>query len=139
LLPQEDTIVDISKARERYFGCSGKMLLPSAATVAAQIQKIPENQLITTDLLRKALAAQFDVQVTCPVTTNKALRVIANNPNSDVAYWRVIKKNGELIGIFPGGVEGHAAHLKQEDFTIDTTGKKPTVKNFSESLIHFDW
>lgn len=30
--PQEDVIVDIAKNRERYFGCSGKMLIPSPAT-----------------------------------------------------------------------------------------------------------
>jgi hypothetical protein len=43
-----------------------------------------------------------------------------------------------LIAYFPGGVEGHASHLKEEGFTIDLDGKIPKVKNFKVGLIHFD-
>ncbi|GCE24198.1 MGMT family protein [Dictyobacter kobayashii] len=134
---QEDVIVDIAKNREKYFGCSGKMLLPCAATVEAQLQNIPESKLITTELLQKRLAAQFNVEVACPVVTRKALETIANNPNKNVAYWRVIKKNGELMARFPGGVEGQAAHLKDEGFTIDAGGNKPKVEKFRDSLVRF--
>ncbi|MBO0777997.1 MAG: hypothetical protein J2P37_04135, partial [Ktedonobacteraceae bacterium] len=49
---QEDAIVDIPENRIRFFGTSGKMLLPSPATVETLIEKIPERQLMTTDLLR---------------------------------------------------------------------------------------
>jgi hypothetical protein len=45
--PQTDVIVAIEKHRERYFGCSGNMLIPSPATIAAQIQQIPEHQLVS--------------------------------------------------------------------------------------------
>ena len=83
-------IVDISEARERYFGCSGKMLLPSTATVAAQIKQIPAHHLMTADLLQKKLAEQFHVEVTCPVTMRKALRALAQHSSDHVAYWRVI-------------------------------------------------
>jgi alkylated DNA nucleotide flippase Atl1 len=135
--PQEDAIVDIPPNRIRYFGGPGKMLLPSAATVAALIKRIPRHQLLTTDRLRQELTEQFDVQGTCPVTTQKALQTIAHAANKDVAYWRVINKNGDLIARFPGGVEGHAALLRQEGFTIDATGKVPKVKQFRDSLVHF--
>jgi alkylated DNA nucleotide flippase Atl1 len=67
-----------------------------------------------------------------------ALQAIANDTSKNVAYWRVIKQNGELNAIFPGGVEGQAAHLRQEGFTIDTNGKVPKVKQFKASLVHFD-
>jgi hypothetical protein len=50
----------------------------------------------------------------------------------------VIKKSGDLFARFPGGVEGHAALLKQEGFTIDTKGKVPKVEAFSERLARFD-
>ena len=43
----EDAIVDIPENRLRYFGGPGKMLLPSPATIAALIEKIPENKLVT--------------------------------------------------------------------------------------------
>lgn len=136
--PQEDAIVDIPENRIRFFGTSGKMLLPSPATIEALIKKIPEHRLVTTDLLRKMLTDQFNVQGTCPVTTKKALQTVAHNSSNQVAYWRVIKKNGELITSFPGGLEGHAALLRKEGFTIDTKGKQPKIKAFTEHLTHFD-
>ena len=79
----------------------------------------------------------FNVQGTCPVTTQKALQSLAHDSSETVAYWRVINKNGGLIARYPGGVEGHAARLREEGFTIDTKGKSPQVKNFRESLVRF--
>lgn len=132
---QEDVIVEISEQRKKFFGCSGKMLVPSQATVAAQITKIPEHKLVTADLLQRELADQFNVQVTCPVTTRKALQAIAKDSSKQVPYWRVLKKNGELFALFPGGVEGHAARLRKEGFSIDTLGKVARVHNFREDLV----
>ena len=134
---QEDVIVDIPENRIKFFGGSGKMLLPSPATVAALIKEIPANKLITTELLRQKLTAQFNVQGTCPVTTQKALQAIAHNSSKSVAYWRIVNKNGGLIAKFPGGVEGHAALLRQEGYTIDTKGKIPKVNEFRECLVRF--
>ena len=135
--PQTDVIVDIEKHRERYFGGPGKMLLPCPATVAAQIRRIPQHQLLSKDLLQAMLAEQFKVQVTCPFTTKKALQAIAQDTSQPVPYWRVIKKNGELLPYFPGGIEGHANCLRQEGFTIDTTGKVPRIQHFKEHLVRF--
>lgn len=76
---QKYEIVDIPPNRIRYFGGSnGKMLLPSPMTIASMIKRIPESKLITTDLLRRELTQQFNVQGTCPVTTKKSLRSLAN-------------------------------------------------------------
>jgi hypothetical protein len=44
--PQADAIVDIAESQVRYFGGPGKMLLPSPATVAALIQKVPKHKLL---------------------------------------------------------------------------------------------
>lgn len=135
---QEDVIVDIPENRVRYFGGSGKMLLPCPATVEALIMKIPEHHLLTTDLLRKKLTDQFNVQGTCPVTTKKALRAVAQSSHHHAACWRVIAKNGGLLAHFPGGVEEQAAYLRREGFTIDTTGKTPRVQGFTEHLARFE-
>ncbi len=59
---QEDVIVDIAEDRVKFFGGTGKMLLPSPATVAALIKKIPKRNLITTNLLCKELTDQFKVR-----------------------------------------------------------------------------
>lgn len=138
MVMSEDTIVDIPDNRLRYFGGPGKMLLPCPATIAAVIDKIPEYKLVTTDLLRQHLTSQFEVEGTCPITTQRSLQALANDPKTNVAYWRVVNKNGGLIARFPGGAAGHAAHLKDEGFSIDTQAKMPRVKQFKDSLIHFE-
>jgi hypothetical protein len=131
----KDEFKDIPQAQIGYFGGPGRMLLPSDATVAALIGEVPEKMVITTDLLCKVLAQRFKVQGTCPVTTRKALQAIAADASKPVAYWRVIKQNGELIEKYPGGVEGQAAHLREEGFTIDGSGKKPKVARYKASLV----
>ena len=136
--PQEDVIVDIPNERLKFFGGTGKMLLPSPATVAALLKKIPEHKLVTTSLLCLELTHQFKVRGTCPVTTQKALQAIAHGSSENIAYWRVINTNGGLIARFPGGTAGQAALLVKEGFTIDTKGKVSKVKNFRESLVCFD-
>ena len=136
--PQVDEIVDIPANRIKFFGGTGKMLLPGPATIAGLINHIPEHQLLTTEQLRQKLTEQFKVQGTCPVTTRKSLQAVAHDTGKRVAYWRVINTNGTLISHFPGGVEGHAALLRNEGFTINTEGKTPKVQAFRESLAHFE-
>ncbi|MBZ0285394.1 MAG: hypothetical protein K8L97_31965 [Anaerolineae bacterium] len=137
MIMQEDAIVDIPENRVKFFGTTGKMLLPCPATLEAVIHKVPENKLLTTELLRQELADQFDVEGVCPITTQNSLRALANDPTRTVAYWRVINSSGGLFAHFPGGMEGHAAHLQQEGFSIDKNGKLPKVKQFKQSLVHF--
>ncbi len=136
-MPTTDEIVDIPPNRLRYFGGPGKMLLPCPETVAAVIQKVPAQQLITTDLLRQTLTDQFEVQGTCPVTTRKALEVIAHDAQHNVAYWRVVNASGGLNSRYPGGVQGQAALLRQEGIPVDFSGKAPKVKAFRERLVRF--
>ena len=96
------------------------------------IEKVPAHKLITTSLLCQKLTQQFNVQGTCPVTTQKALQAVAHDPSSEVAYWRVIKANGGLMTRFPGGAEGQAERLRKEGFALDGRGKAPKVKKTSE-------
>jgi alkylated DNA nucleotide flippase Atl1 len=138
MVPEEDLIVEIPENRVKFFGGEGKMLLPSPATVAALIKKIPEHKLITTGLLCKELTEQFKVRGTCPVTTQKALQEIAHDSANQCPYWRVVNASGGLIARFPGGAKSQAALLKKEGFAIDTKDKVPKVKGFSESLVRFD-
>jgi 6-O-methylguanine DNA methyltransferase, DNA binding domain len=133
-LPQ-DVIVDISATQKKSLGTSGKMLLPCPATVEAVLQQIPASKLMTTELLRKELAAQFNVDATCPFNTKLCLRALANDASKTLPYWRVLKKNGDLLAYFPGGVFGHAAQLRQEGFIVDITGKIPKVKQVVAHLV----
>ena len=130
---QEDVIVDIPQNRVKFFGTTGKMLLPSAATIAVLLSQIPASKLLTTVQLRQRLTAQFKVAGTCPVTTRKALQALAQDADGRVPYWRVVNQNGSLITTYPGGVTGQAARLQAEGFVIEE-GKTARVKNFSASL-----
>lgn len=134
---QEDLIVDIPPERVKFFGTTGKMLLPSAATVEALIAQIPTSRLLTTTQLRQKLTEQFNVQGTCPVTTRKALKTVAQDTRSAVPYWRVINQNGGLITTFPGGAAAQAAHLRAEGLVIEM-GKTAKVKDFAASLVVID-
>jgi hypothetical protein len=135
---EQDAIIDIKESQVRFFGGRGKMLLPSVGTVEAMLRKIPAQKIITTDLLSKKLADQFEVRGACPVTTKKALQAIAHTIDPQAPYWRVVKKNGELMNYFPGGVKSHAALLAQEGVAIDSNGKKPKVAAIKDNLVRFD-
>ena len=135
MISQKDQIVDIPANREKFFGGPGKMLLPSPAAVESVLLEIPPHRLLTTGQLRQELTRKFWVQGTCPVTTQKALITLARDPGRQVPYWRVINQNGGLISRFPGGVQGHAALLQAEGFSIEIQGDTRRVKNY-KAYIH---
>lgn len=133
-----DTIVGIPKTMEKYFGCSGKMLKPSPSTVASLIKTIPKGQVGTIDAVCRKLAKKFKTEIACPARTEKSLCVAATESvakNTHLPYWRVLKKNGELIRKLPNGIEGHAANLIKEGHKIVSTSKSKGVEDF-ESVLH---
>lgn len=137
-MESQDAIVEIPKTMEKYFGCSGKMLKPSPRTVAALIQTIPKGRVATMDAVCKKLAQKYKTEVACPATTEKSLCMAAAESveqNTGLPYWRVLKKNGELIQKFPDGINGHAAHLAREGHQIISTSKSKGVVAF-ESVLH---
>jgi hypothetical protein len=138
MLPSDDMIVVISKTLGKFFGCSGKMLKPSRATIEAFINEIPEDRLVTTDLMRKELARWHGVEVTCPYDTRMVLQSIANDPQTQVPYWRVLKANGEINPNYPGGQQGHAVQIQAAGFNLETAGKVLRVSQYKHSLVQFD-
>ncbi|MBN8617383.1 MAG: MGMT family protein [Anaerolineae bacterium] len=131
---EQDVIVDIKENQVRFFGTQGKMLLPAPATVANLVRTIPRHKLLTTDLLRSRLAHQFNVQGTCPVTTRKALKVIALDSLADVPFWRVVRQDGGLLPQFAALHLSQAAHLEEEGFTIVSKGKSLFVQGYRHHL-----
>jgi len=115
---RSDVIVDIPKEQEHRFGCSGKMLKPSRASVEALVEKIPQGMVMTTPSLRKALAERHNAQVTCPFLTKRALMAIAEDPKTTVPFWRVVMPKGEMIAAYPGGGTKQARRLKNEGVMI---------------------
>ncbi len=129
----DNKIETIPSTMEKFFGCSGKMIKPSANTVSAIVKKIRKGRVVTLDQLRERLANDFNVQAACPASTTKALQILAKE-DKPVCYWRVVKKNGELIAKFPKGVEGHGALLESDGVEIDFNKKSPVVVEYKKRL-----
>lgn len=140
---QEPKIVNIPPKMVKRFG-TGRMLIPRPLDVNALIRKVKKGKLVTQDQIRKRLAKDFEVNVTCPITTGIFIRIAAEAAEEDLSkgmkqitpYWRVLKTDGSLNEKFPGGTKTQAARLKKEGHRIlPSEGKKlPKVKDFEKSL-----
>ena len=140
---QEPRIVNIPPKMVKRFG-TGKMLIPRPLDVDALIRKVKKGKLVTRDEIRKRLAKDFKVNVTCPITTGIFIRIAAEAAEEDrgegktqiTPYWRVLKADGSLNEKFPGGTKAQVARLKKEGHSIQPAeGKKPPkVKDFEKSL-----
>ncbi len=131
---EKDTIVDIPENRVKFFGTSGKMLLPSADTIKLALKKIPKGKLITTTTLRQYLTEQFQVQGTCPVTTKKALTLIAKDSDSNVPYWRVVNQNGNIVS----GLGDNMTLLEAEGLNINEKGKTRSIQDYKSHLFELN-
>ena len=129
----ENEIKPIPEKMEKFFGCSGQMIKPSASTVEAVVSKIPRGKLITLEQLRNEIAAKYKVQTSCPAHTTKILQILSKE-DEPTCYWRVIKKKGELIAKFPGGIEGHALLLEKEGLKINYDRKIPVVLDYETKI-----
>ena len=128
-----DVIVDIPKDQEHRFGCSGRMLKPSRASVEALIEKIPCGMVMTTQFLRNALAERHNAQVTCPFLTKRAMMAIAEDPETKALFWRVVTANGETIGFYPSGGAQQARRLKKEGVMIEERRERSRVMNLRDT------
>ena len=140
--PQEPRVVKVPPKMSR-FG-QGMMLIPTPKLVDNLIRRIPKGKLVTVSELRRRLAADFAVDMTCPLTTGIFLRIAAEAAEEDrmngrkriTGYWRVVKEDGTLNPKFPGGVNQQSRYLRREGLAIVRNGKKPPkVKEFERKLI----
>ncbi len=79
------------------------MLIPTPKLVDAYVRQIPKGKKITTETLRKDLAAEYHAEATCPLTTGIFLRIVAEAAHEEFAngkslktitpFWRVIDVN----------------------------------------------
>ena len=140
--PQEPRVVKVPP-KMSHFG-QGTMLIPTPKLVDNLIRRIPKGKLVTVSELRRRLAADFEVDVTCPLTTGIFVRIAAEAAEEDrmngrkriTGYWRVVKEDGTLNPKFPGGVNQQSYYLRREGLAIVRNGKKPPkVKEFERKLI----
>jgi hypothetical protein len=138
--PQEAKLVQVPPKMSR-FG-NGMMLIPTPKLVDEIVRQVPRGWLVTVAEIRRKLAADFSVDVTCPLTTGIFIRIVAEASEEDRAngrkrvapYWRVIKDDGSLNPKFPGGEQLQARYLRHEGFSVTRQGKRTVVKDFDNRL-----
>ena len=140
--PQEPKVVDIPSKMARLG--TGRMLVPTPKLVDALIRQVPKGKLVTVSELRRKLAADFAVEVACPLTTGIFVRIAAEAAEEDrtngrqriTPYWRVVKDDGSLNPKFPGGILQQSRYLRAEGFETLPKGKKPPVVRGHEKRLH---
>jgi hypothetical protein len=141
--PQDPRLVAVPAKMSR-LGI-GMMLIPTPKLVDELIRKIPKGKLATVSELRRKLAADFKVNVTCPLTTGIFVRIAAEAAEEDreqgrkriTPYWRVVKDDGSFNPKFPGGVAQQTRKLRAEGCEVSTSTKPPRLRNFEDRLIRF--
>ena len=97
------------------------MLMPSAEAIAAQILAVPPGQVSSLAELRERLAKKYGAEATCPVTTQRMIKIVAARSVTDhqagkraVPFWRVVDPDRPNAAKLPGGREFILARRKDE-------------------------
>jgi len=82
----------------------GTMVIPHPMQVRELMNSIPEGRVSTLDEVRTSLAEENGADIACPMTSGIFTSIVAQASHEDkeehgsfsVAYWRSLKRNGEL-------------------------------------------
>ena len=106
------------------------------------MKMVPKGKLITTDILRKAMAKKYKTDITCPLTCGIFVNICAwasyQRKEDITPYWRTLKSNGELNIKYPESFELQKKMLEEEGHTIISKGTKNIkyyVKDFEKYLM----
>ena len=117
------------------------MVIAPPLSYDAYMKKIPKGKVITSSEIRKRVAKDNKVDVTCPLTAGIFINICAwasHQRKDDITpYWRVLKTNGELNPKYPGGIDDQKKKLESEGHKIiekGTKNKKYYVEDYEKSL-----
>ncbi|MBQ7308029.1 MAG: MGMT family protein [Clostridia bacterium] len=89
---------------------------------------IPLGKIITLNEIRKKLALDYNVDITCPLTAGIFSNIVAHasfQRKEDITpFWRTLKSDGSLNEKYPQGIEYQKLMLEKEGFVIEERGKK---------------
>ena len=120
----------------------GRMLVASPLEVYEVIERVPARRVLTLPDLRATMALKFWADYTCPTTTDQFLRIVAEAAHEErglagtpLPVWRVVREDGSLLDLPPGGGEAQAARLEAEGVDIFRFGGRLLVGNVE----HYAW
>ncbi len=121
----------------------GTMAIPSPMEVNEAMAKVPKGKLITIDEIRRTIARKHKADIGCPLTcgifswiaAHAAAEEAAEGKKKITAYWRTLKKGGEINSKYPGGIEDQKKRLESEGHKVIQKGKKRVVENYEKCLI----
>ncbi len=121
------------KSVKRYGG--ENMLIAPPLEYNEIMSKIPKGKVITITEIREFLAKKHNAEFTCPLTAGIFLSLAAQaseeREDNKIAFWRTLKKDGELNPKYPGGVEYQKEMLEMEGHSFITKGRK-NIRYFVE-------
>lgn len=106
----DETYIKIRPHRVNGAMVDQSMLMPSAAAVAAEMEAVPAGATASLAELRERLARAHGAEATCPVTTQRMIKVVAARSVADheagrkaVPFWRVVDPDRPSSARLPGG------------------------------------
>ena len=106
------------------------------------MKTVPEGRLITNDNIKNYLAEKYNADYTCPVSSRKFIVLAAYASDErgvdETPYWRTLKKDGELNGKYPGGIDKQKRLLEMEGHTIIQKDNRYYVADFEEKQFQFE-
>ena len=131
-MPKIIRVID-EKSVKRYGG--ENMLIAPPLEYNEIMSKIPKGKVITITEIREFLAKKHNAEFTCPLTAGIFLSLAAQaseeREDNKIAFWRTLKKDGELNPKYPGGVEYQKEMLEMEGHSFITKGRK-NIRYFVE-------
>ena len=102
-------------------------------------------KVITMVEIREYLAKKYNAEFTCPLTAgifiSLASKASEERDDNKIAFWRTLKKDGELNPNFPGGIEYQKEMLEKEGHTFTVRGRKNLryfVENYEDKLFDLE-
>lgn len=124
---------------------NGRGVIASPLEYDELMRIVPQGELTTIEELKLALVKKHKVDYACPKTAISFILMVANaseerdslGSKNITAYWRTLKKNGELNNKYPCGIVVQKRKLETEGHFIVQKGKKYFVKNYEKKLFMF--
>lgn len=121
----------------------GTVVVPAPLEVDAGMRQVKKGQLTTINHLRSALAEKHGATIGCPMTTGIFAWIAAHAADEAeqegkkriTPYWRTLKKDGELNGKYPGGIENQVKRLEDEGHRVIQKGKHFYVMDYEKSCV----